>query len=118
MNNRIKQIRKSLNIDQQTFGNLIGLAPTTISSIETGYRQLSDRNINIICDTFNVNPNWLRTGEGKMFLSTDASLLDSLQKKYNLSLTERELVERYISLSPSDREKFTSILLSLVPHSD
>ena len=57
MNNRIKQIRKSLNIDQQTFGNLIGLAPTTISSIETGYRQLSDRNINIICDTFNVNPN-------------------------------------------------------------
>ena len=53
-----------------------------------------------------------------MFLSTDTSLLDSLQKKYNLSLTERKLVERYISLSPSDREKFTSILLSLVPHSD
>lgn len=118
MNMRIKELRQVLHLDQQNFGKSIGLAPTTISAIETGYRQLSDRNISIICDAFNVNEHWLRTGEGDIFLPTNTSSIDSLKKEYNLSDIECKLVELYINLSPAKRNEFTNILFNMFSHSD
>lgn len=67
MNNRIKEIRKALNLHQKDFGAKIGLKSNSISDIENGKCIVTERTILNVCSQFNVNENWLRTGEGEMF---------------------------------------------------
>lgn len=67
MKTRIKQLRKTLGYTQNEFGEKLGLAPNTITNYETGRREPSNQIIISICREFNVNENWLRTGEGEMF---------------------------------------------------
>lgn len=66
MNTRIRELRKSLKLTQQEFGNKIGLSKASIGNIENGIINLTDRNLSLICSTYNVNENWLRNGEGEM----------------------------------------------------
>lgn len=77
-NERVKQIRKELNLTQEEFGEKIDLKRGGIASIELGNVGLTERNLKKICKVFNVNENWLRTGEGNMFntLEEDKELLD------------------------------------------
>ena len=70
MNNRIKQIRKTLKLTQQKFSSRIGVQRNTIAMYEMGKTVPSEAIILSICREFNVNENWLRTGEGEMFRST------------------------------------------------
>ena len=114
MNTRIKQLRENLGLSQQHFGKIINIAPSTISSLETGHRQLTERNITIICDTFNVNPEWLRTGEGEMFLTSPKSSVEDLRKEYNLSDIEYELIKSYLDLPIDKRNEFAKILVGMV----
>lgn len=71
MNDRIKQLRKQLNLTQQQFAERIGSVQNTITGYETGRRLPSNQVITLICKTFNVNEQWLRTGEGEMFIVLD-----------------------------------------------
>lgn len=68
MNERIKELRKSLDMNQTEFGNRIGVKQTTVAGYETGVRTPIDSVILSMCREFNVNEKWLRTGEGEMFL--------------------------------------------------
>lgn len=65
---RIKEARRALKKTQQAFADTIGLKRNTIASYEIGNVLPSDRTIADICREFNVNEEWLRTGEGEMFL--------------------------------------------------
>ncbi|MCE4883856.1 helix-turn-helix domain-containing protein [Clostridioides difficile] len=67
LNKRLKTLRKELGLNQTQMGNKLFLSQDHISSLETGRRDLTDRIINDICKEFNVNENWLRTGEGDIF---------------------------------------------------
>ena len=73
MNNRINQVRTSLKMNQSDFGDKIGIGQAGISAIEKGIRNITDRNIQLICEKFNVNEEWLRTGEGEMFVPLNRS---------------------------------------------
>lgn len=64
MNERIRQLRKDLKLTQTEFGNRLGIKQTTVAGYETGGRVPIDAVISLICREFNVNENWLRTGEG------------------------------------------------------
>lgn len=68
MNERIKELRKSLDMNQTEFGNRIGVKQTTVAGYETGVRTPIDSVILSMCREFNVNEEWLRTGKGEMFL--------------------------------------------------
>ena len=68
MQERIKMLRKTLNLTQQEFGKRIGTTQNAIGNYEIGHRSPSSSVINNICKTFSVNEEWLRTGEGEMFL--------------------------------------------------
>lgn len=67
MNQRIKELRKSLKLTQSNFARKIGIGATAISKLEKGENTPSDQTILSICREFNVNEQWLRTGEGEMF---------------------------------------------------
>lgn len=67
MNERLRKLRKTLDLTQQTFADRIGIARGNIGSYEVGKSNLSDAVISLICREFNVNEHWLRTGEGEMF---------------------------------------------------
>jgi DNA-binding XRE family transcriptional regulator len=64
---RLRAVRKKLGLNQWDFARQIGLTQTTISMIEVGSTVLTEKNIKLICVTFNVNEHWLRTGQGEMF---------------------------------------------------
>ena len=67
LGNRIKKLRKELDLTQQELGKRIGIKPNSISLIESGNRNASEQVILSICREFNVSESWLRTGEGEMF---------------------------------------------------
>jgi transcriptional regulator with XRE-family HTH domain len=71
MKNRLKEIRKTKRLNQKEFANALGIAQNTYSLIETGKIAMSERNIKMICLTFNVSEQWLRSGEGAMFVDND-----------------------------------------------
>ncbi|MCL2234047.1 MAG: helix-turn-helix transcriptional regulator [Treponema sp.] len=64
---RIRLVRKALNIKQGDFANRIGLSQNAVSMIELGKAALTDKNIKLICATFAVDEEWLRNGTGEMF---------------------------------------------------
>ncbi|CEP39599.1 transcriptional regulator [[Clostridium] sordellii] len=70
MKERLRLLRKHLNLTQKDFAHSIGLkSASAIGNIELGFIELSDRNIKSICEEFNVNEEWLREGKGDMFLN-------------------------------------------------
>ena len=68
MNERIKELRKALGLTQQEFADRIKVKRNTVATYEMGRSTPSDAAISLICREFNVNENWLRTGEGQMFI--------------------------------------------------
>lgn len=68
MNERIKELRKTLGFTQQEFADKIGVKRNTVATYEMGRSVPSDSAISLICREFNVSEAWLRTGEGAMFL--------------------------------------------------
>lgn len=68
MKDRIKKIRKELDLTQQEFADRIGVKRGGIANYEIGRNEPTDSVISLICREFNVNEDWLRTGEGEMFI--------------------------------------------------
>lgn len=70
MNERIKALRKELNLTQQEFADRLGTSRGNIGSYEVGKSAPSDAVISLICKTFRVNEDWLRNGgdNEKMFI--------------------------------------------------
>lgn len=68
MNERIKAVRKAMGLTQQAMADALNLKRNTIGAYEVGVITPSDRTIADICQKYNVDENWLRTGEGDMFM--------------------------------------------------
>lgn len=104
INQRIKTLRKKLNLIQQDFAKKIGVQRVTISWMEKEGNTITRQNVKIICDAFNVNEHWLCTGEGDMFKPVDEpNILDRLQRELNLNNAEMEIIKTFIELSPEQR---------------
>ena len=76
MQQRFKQLRKALGMSQEEFANKLGLTRGAITNIEFGKTEAKPLFVSLVCNTFNVNETWLRTGDGEMFnaLSMDEQL--------------------------------------------
>ena len=66
---RIRILRKQLKMNQSEFGKHFGMSCKAISRIESGVDHLNPRMLRIICIQYDVNPVWLESGEGEMFVS-------------------------------------------------
>ncbi len=73
LKDRIKEVRKSVKLNQSDFGAKIGVKGNTVGNYELGLRSPSDAIIFSICREFGVSEVWLRTGEGEMYLPKSRS---------------------------------------------
>lgn len=71
MNERIRKLRKHLDLTQREFGERLGIKGTTIANYELGRNEPLDAVLSLICREFNVNEEWLRNGTGEMFVELD-----------------------------------------------
>jgi len=97
---RIKKIRKELDLTQQEFAERIGIKRNTIANYETGRNDPVDSVISLICREFGVNEEWLRTGNGEMFNPAPTDVLDQLAQKYKLSNAAYIIIEKFVNLPP------------------
>ena len=88
MKDRIKKLRKELDLTQQAFADKIGMKQNTIAQYEMGRTTPSDAIIFSICREFDVNEEWLRTGEGEMFEQ----------------MTEQQKILKYTALLLKDKD--------------
>lgn len=101
---RVKEIRKTLNLTLEKFGDKIGVQKSAVSKIERGDVGLTEQMSKSICREFNVNYDYLVNGEGDVFSNLPQTILDDLCVQYDLDALDRLIVEMYIDLPPQDRE--------------
>lgn len=104
MSERIKRIRKMLDLTQQEFADRIGIKRNTIANYESGRNEPVDSVISLICREYGVNEIWLRTGEGEMFTPNPATELDALKERYGLSQAECSLIDVFVNMNEKDRK--------------
>lgn len=68
MKERLKALRKELRLTQQEFADRVGISRGNIGAYEVGKNAPSDAVISLICREFHVNEEWLRAGNGEMFV--------------------------------------------------
>lgn len=80
MNERLKVLRKSINLSQEKFGERLGVTGAGISKIESGDRSFTEQMIKAVCLEFGVDYMWLTTGEGEMFVESDSDTMDLIDR--------------------------------------
>lgn len=71
---RIKHLRKNiLDKTQEAFALELGLSRANIANIENDRIALTDRTLKDICERFNVNKEWILSGEGEIFVPSTKS---------------------------------------------
>ena len=104
MNERIKELRKRLNLTQQEFADRLSIKRGAVANYEVGRNTPSDSVIALICREFNVSERWLREGEGEMFLPQD----DAAELMM--------LAGRFLGSEPTEfQQRFARMILSLPP---
>ena len=97
MNERLKQLRKYFNLTQESFAKSLRLARTSVSSFENGKSKPSSRTLTYICEKYQVNEDWIRTGKGDMFLNISINKLDTFIS--NLDASDNDLLDIYDMIS-------------------
>ncbi len=69
MNERLKELRKTLKLTQQEFADRIHVSRGALAVYEIGRNEPIGAVVDLICREFDVNEHWLRTGEGEMFIA-------------------------------------------------
>ena len=114
MNERLKKLRKTLDLTQQEFANRLNVGRNNIAGYETGKRSPSDAVISLICREFNVSEEWLRNGVGEMFIEVSrdeqiATFVGDLLKDEADSF-KRRFISMLTSLDTSDWETLEKIV--------
>lgn len=123
-NERIKEVRKSLGLTLEKFGERIGLKKSAVSLIENEKNSVTDANVKAICREFGVDYIWLTTGDGEMFVDTDDDFIERIDRimageddarknlfKFMLELSDEDiealdrLMKKVIEFTQNNKEK-------------
>jgi transcriptional regulator with XRE-family HTH domain len=100
---RFASIREKEGIKQAEFAEKIGISRPQVAGLENGHARISERNIKAVCKAYNINENWLRTGEGAMY-DTPSSPLEPLNDD------EKRLVSMFRRLTAASRRMVLEIV--------
>lgn len=111
---RIIKIREDNGLNQEKFAEKIGLSRNFINQVENGKKNISDRTISDICRLFNVNEEWLRTGNGKPYISQDDKLSSYIA---NIAFGDddfiKDLIMVYMELDDTSKNALKKIASSM-----
>lgn len=118
MKDRLKELRKALNLTQQKFADKLGVKQNTIAQYEMGRNGPSDAVIISICREFGVSENWLRNGEGEMFIPMTldeeiASFIGGIQADIEPTFQKR-FISALAKLSPDDWKVIERITKNMI----
>lgn len=113
VNERLKKIRKELDLSQEEFAKRLGVTGGGISKLEKGERNITEQMLKSICREFKVNYLWLTEGLGEMFMGIPTSIIDELVDCYNLTDSERQVLINYLSMTTDERKYFQEYLKKL-----
>lgn len=119
MNERLRKLRRMLDLTQQEFADKIGMKRNTIANYETDRNKPSNSVISLICREFNVSEPWLRTGQGEMFIELDreeelASWFGSMLNPNNDSEFMKKFIHMLSKLDTSDWKTLEKMALLMV----
>ena len=123
-NERVKEIRKTLGLTLEKFGERIGVTRGSMSNIENGNRNLTEQMTKSICREFSVDYMWLTTGEGELFIDSDDDFIERIDRimagedearknlfKFMLELSDEDiaaldrLMKKAIEFTQNNKEK-------------
>lgn len=118
MNNRIKELRQTLGLSGEKFGDAIGLTRYAISNIENNKNSVTEQTIIAICHVFNVSEEWLRTGKEPMFKPEQNDYFTDLQNRFSLSNTGINLIKSYLHLDSNEKAIIDKLISEALEPSD
>jgi transcriptional regulator with XRE-family HTH domain len=84
VSDRLKLIRTTLKLTIREFSKEIYYSHSVYGQVEFGNREANDRIIELIASRFNVNKEWIKTGEGEIFVSPPPDIrLEKILEIYN-----------------------------------
>lgn len=110
---RIKLIRTNAGLTMTAFADCLNLSKSSISVAESDKSNLSKRAIIDICEKFNVNRDWLETGVGEPYNETIPTVMKLLKAEYKLDEIDLKIIEKYLELSPIERQVFKDYIKSI-----
>ncbi len=110
---RVKEVRKSLRLTMEKFGEKLGVTKQTVSRIESGVNNLTDQMAKAICREYSVSYEWLTTEAGAMFTDLPQTVLDELCNQYDLDSADRALIQEYLKLDAQERNVLKNYMRSV-----
>ena len=108
---RIKDVRNSLGLTLEKFGDRLGIKKAAVSKIEKGENSLTDANIKAICREFSVDYMWLTTGEGEMFVETDDDFFERIDRiMAGENESRKNMIKTLLYASDADIEAFDRLV--------
>lgn len=114
INERIKELRKSMSLNQTDFGKKIGIKVSQASYIEKVGNPVTTRIIQLICSVFGVSEKWLVEGKGKMYVSDEDAILEKVTQMYNLTPEQEIFARHWLQLPPDAREAVVDYVVGVV----
>lgn len=126
INERFKILRKACNMNQEEWGNILGITRPGVSDIESGRRNVTDKHIKLLCvesvQGKYISEDWLRNEEGEMFITIpeedemaayveDLLADDGENELYNII---KAIMRTYNELSPKSQEVLRDASAKLV----
>ncbi len=105
MGERLKLVRKALNLKQAEFGARIGLSQPSIGLYEKETRPITERVISQLVSEFHINEEYLRHGTGDMFIDQKPKLVRQLAEELSLSDREQRLLLTFLEFPPDTRNQ-------------
>ena len=109
---RIREVRKALNLTLEKFGGKLGVGKTAISKLEKDENNLTEQMTKAICREFHVDYIWLTTGEGDMFLDADDDFKEQIDQIMASETDARKNLFKFmLTLSEDDVEAMQRLML-------
>lgn len=110
-NERVKEVRKTLGLTLEKFGDRLGIKKAAVSKIEKGENSLTDANIKAICREFSVDYMWLTTGDGEMFVETDDDFFERIDRiMAGENETRKNMIKMLLYASDDDIKAFDRLV--------
>lgn len=110
---RLTKIRTDAGKSKVDFASVLNVSASLITMLEKGTRELTPRTAADICEKFNVNQEWLETGDGEPYADAVTPAIKLLKAEYSLDDLDIQIIENYLELSPIERQVFKDYIKTI-----